>query len=158
MNPLIGSAAAARMPSVTSAPRRPTKAPFEHEGPADERIRRADQPHDLDLLRPRDDGQPDRVDDDEQHDHRDDDEDDRPGCAEDIRDRRQLVDELLLLLDLLDDRFSPKLVHDVAEDARILQLDLEARVQRVRIEVAGQVLFALLREPGAESLRALRPS
>ena len=41
---------------------------LEHERPADERVGRADEPHDLDLLGPRDDGETDRVDDDEQHD------------------------------------------------------------------------------------------
>ena len=72
MKPLTGSAAAARTPSVMSAPEQPDERALEHERPADERVRGADEPHDLDLLGPGDDGEPDRVDDDEQHDDPDD--------------------------------------------------------------------------------------
>ena len=74
MNAPIGSATAARIASVTSGPEQADERALEHERPADERVRRADQAHDLDLLGAGDDRQPDRVDDDEQGDHPDDDE------------------------------------------------------------------------------------
>ena len=86
MKPLIGSAAAARTPSVIERPEEADERALEHERPADERVRRADQAHDLDLLGAGHDGQADRVDDDEQRDHPDHEQDDRAGRPQDVGD------------------------------------------------------------------------
>ena len=131
---------------------------LEHERPADERVRRADQAHDLDLLGPGDDGQPDRVDDDEQDDDPDDDQHDRAGGAQDVGDGQDAVDEVLDVDDVADDRVVARgaSLTTRARRRRIDQLDLEARVQRVRVEVAGQVLAALRLQRRAEVGRAPR--
>ena len=50
------------------APNKPDQRALEDERPADEGVRGADQAHDLDLVGPRDDREPDRVHDDEQDD------------------------------------------------------------------------------------------
>ena len=71
-----------------------------------------------------------------------------PGRPQDVRDRHDLVGELLLLLDLLDDRLlGAQRRDDLGEDRRVDELDVEARVERVRVEVARQVFLALLLEP-----------
>ena len=82
----------------------PDERALEHERPADERVRRADQPHDLDLLGPRHDGEPDRVDDDEQHDHPDDRDHHDPRGPHEARDGDHAVDEGLDVEDVADER------------------------------------------------------
>ena len=62
--------------TASTAPAKPAEQPFDHERPADEPVRRADELHHLDLASPREDREPDRVRDqqrrgDEQHDDRD---------------------------------------------------------------------------------------
>jgi hypothetical protein len=72
MNAVSGSARRPGSEGEDSAQQADERA-LEHERPADERIRRADQAHDLDLLGAGEDREADRVDDDEQHDQADDD-------------------------------------------------------------------------------------
>ena len=84
MKPLMGSAAAARTPQRDERAEQADEGSLEDERPADEGVRRTDQPHDLDLLGPRQDGEPDRVDDDEQRDHPDHEQDDGAGRPQDV--------------------------------------------------------------------------
>ena len=129
----------------------PDERALEHERPADERVRRADEAHDLDLLRPGEDGQADGVDDDEQRDDPDDDEDDRPRGAQDAGHGQDPLDEVLDVDDVADARVAAQRIADDADLRRIEQLDLHARVERVGVEVAGQVLAALRLHRGPEA-------
>ena len=151
MKPLSGSATRARIPSVSDRPEQPDERTLEHERPADERVRRADQAHHLDLLGPGEDRQPDRVDDDEQRDDADDEQHDRARGAQDVGDRQDPVDEVLDVDHAADARVVAEGLADDPHLRRIDHLDLEAGVQRVRIEVAGQVLTALRLERIAEA-------
>ena len=90
------------IPSVEQRPEQPDEGALEDERPADECVGRADEPHDLDLLAPRDDRQPDRVDDDEQDDEADEHQDRDAAGPEDARHRREPVDVLLDLDHALD--------------------------------------------------------
>ena len=119
MNPLNGSATRPGSPRVDDRSEEPDEGALEHERPADERVGRADQAHDLDLLGPGEDGQADRVDDDEQGDDPDDDEDDRAGRAQDLGDGQDPVDEVLDVDDVADARVVAQRVADLAEPRRV---------------------------------------
>ena len=56
-----------------------------------------------------------------------------------------------MLIDVADARIGAQGVADDPDLGRVDQLDLEAGIQRVRVEVAGQVLAALGRHGGAEA-------
>ncbi len=116
---------------------------LEDERPADERVRRSDQAHDLDLVGAGEDREPDRVDDDEQGDDTDDQQDDGPGRAQDAGHGQDAIDQVFDVDHPLDARIVAESVGDDADLRGIDHLDLEARVQRVRVEVLGQVLLAL---------------
>ena len=108
MNPPIGSAASGQDAQRDGGAEEPDERALEHERPADERVRRPDEAHDLDLLGARDHGEPDRVDDDEQGDDPDDDQQDGAGCPEDVRDREDALDEILDVDDVADLRLIAK--------------------------------------------------
>ena len=151
MNALSGSATASRITSVRTRPEEADERALEHERPADERVRCADEAHDLDLLGAGEDREADRVDDDEQGDDADDDQDDGPGRAQDAGDRQDPFDEVLDVDDVADARVAAQRITDDAHLRRVDHLDLDARVQRVVVEVAGQVLAALGRHRFAKA-------
>ena len=69
---------------------------------------------------------------------------------------RTPVDEVLDVDDVADDSGRARRASPTAADVgRVDELDLEAGVERVRVEVAGQVLAALRRHRGAEALERL---
>ena len=131
------------MARAMAAPRNPTNAPFEHERPADEGVGRADEAHDLDLLGPRDDREADRVDDDEQRDDADHEEQDGARGPQDVGDGQDALDQVLDVDDVADLRLIAQGVGHDRHAGRVRQLDLQAGVQRVAVQVAGQVLATL---------------
>ena len=68
---------------------------------------------------------------------------DRAGRPEDPGHGQDAFDEVLDVDDVADARVGAQGVADDADPRRIDQLDLEAGVQRVGVEVAGQVLASL---------------
>ena len=65
------------------------------------------------------------------------------------------VDEVGDVLHPLDGRIGAQAVHDRAEVGRVAELDLQAGVEGVRVEVAGEVLLALGRARLAEAAEGL---
>ena len=126
-------------------PEEPDERALEDERPADEGIGRADQAHDLDLLGTGDDSEADRVDDDEQDDDSDDEQDGGASRAQDARHGQDPVDEILDVDHVAHDRllFGLERVADGAQRGRVLELDLEAGVERVAVELLGEVGAAL---------------
>ena len=83
--------------------------------------------------------------------------DDRAGRPQDVGDGQDALDEVLDVDDVADARVAAQRVADDPDLRRVDHLDLEARVQRVGVEVAGQVLAALRLPSTRGSARAPRP-
>jgi hypothetical protein len=128
---------------ATATSSAPDEGALEHERPADERIRRADKAHDLDLLGAREDRQPDRVDDDEQHDEADHEEQHGARRPQDARDGEHALHQIFDVEHVAHEDLVLEGRIDFPDVDRVRQLDLEAGVQRVRIQVLGQVLATL---------------
>ena len=73
----------------------------------------------------------------------DDDQHDRAGRPQDVGHGQDALDQVLDVDHVADVRIGAQRVADRADVRRVDQLDLEARVQRVGVEVAGQVLATL---------------
>ena len=86
------------------------------------------------------------------------DQQDGAGRPQDVRDGQDALDEVLDVDDVADARVgAQRVADDRATPRRVDQLDLEAGVERVGVEVAGQVLAALRLHRLAEALERLRP-
>ena len=82
---------------------------------------------------------------------------DRPRRPQDVRDGQDPLDQLLDVDDVADDARRGRSITD-DRDRRRSQLDLEARVERVAVEVPGQVLAALRPHRRAEAVERLVPA
>src|SRR5450830_110438 len=77
--------------------------PIDQEGKADEHVRRADQAHDRDLLRAREDGHPDRGADDDDRDRRERDAERDSGDRRNVAQAIELFHPLLTVSDVVDE-------------------------------------------------------
>src|SRR3954470_8930637 len=125
-------------------PDEPADKTLEHEGAADEPVRRADELHHLDLTSSREDREPDRVRDQQRRGDDEQDDGDQEDERDDLRDRDHTLRRRVAPLHLVDG--APAVPTDVLADQRREQRLLRHHDVRVGERVARQAGLVELRE------------